>query len=89
MRVSCLARQVEISSPTSTSPDRRRQHFSTREPNSRQVASRTVVASRDRYQTYDVHGRGVETLPAGCAERAMSDTRQRAVVGIVSDRGSP
>lgn len=44
-----------------------------------------MVASGDRYQIYDVHGRGVDTVPTGCAALAMSDTRQRAVVEIVSE----
>lgn len=44
-----------------------------------------MVANRDRYQTYDVHGQGLGTLSMGCAEIGMPDSRQRAAVEIVSE----
>jgi hypothetical protein len=44
-----------------------------------------VGTDRDRYQGYEVHGSGVETLRAGCAELAMSEERQTAAVRIVSE----
>ncbi|MCU1498531.1 MAG: hypothetical protein JWM47_2484 [Acidimicrobiales bacterium] len=43
------------------------------------------MAASDRYQTYDLHGSSVTSLPIGLADIAMSPTRQRAAVGIVSD----
>lgn len=44
-----------------------------------------MAARGDRYLTYEMHGSGVDSLPAGLAHLAMTTTRQRAAQDLVAE----